>query len=53
MTQRRSTVSSGSRDEQSSLYYYFDDKADLFTTMIERARGFLLREVGGFDIDAG
>ncbi|MBI1418169.1 MAG: TetR family transcriptional regulator [Limimaricola sp.] len=34
---------------KSSLYYYFDDKADLFTTLIERAMGLILREVGGFD----
>ena len=34
---------------KSSLYYYFDDKADLFTTMMERAIGFLMRELGGFD----
>jgi AcrR family transcriptional regulator len=36
---------------KSSLYYYFDDKADLFTTLVERATAYLLREVGGFDID--
>lgn len=36
---------------KSSLYYYFDDKADLFTTMFERAMGYLVREVGGFDLD--
>jgi AcrR family transcriptional regulator len=34
---------------KSSLYYYFDDKADLFTTMVERAVAFLFREIGGFD----
>ncbi len=37
---------------KSSLYYYFDDKADLFTTMFERAMGYLMREVGGFDLNA-
>ncbi len=37
---------------KSSLYYYFDDKADLFTTMFERAVSYLLREVGGFDIES-
>ncbi|MFC2970230.1 TetR/AcrR family transcriptional regulator [Acidimangrovimonas pyrenivorans] len=34
---------------KSSLYYYFDDKADLFTTLVERSVGFMLREIGGFD----
>ncbi len=34
---------------KSSLYYYFEDKADLFTTLIERSIAFLLSEVGGFD----
>ena len=34
---------------KSSLYYYFDDKADLFTTMIERSMAALFREIGGFD----
>ena len=36
---------------KSSLYYYFDDKADLFSTMIERAMLHLLREVGGLDVN--
>ncbi len=36
---------------KSSLYYYFDDKADLFTTMLERALAFLFKEIGGLDID--
>ncbi|MBS1726137.1 MAG: TetR/AcrR family transcriptional regulator [Armatimonadetes bacterium] len=34
---------------KSSLYYYFDDKADLFTTLIERTLSVVLKEVGGFD----
>lgn len=34
---------------KSSLYYYFDDKADLFTTMIERSLAVLLKEIGGCD----
>lgn len=34
---------------KSSLYYYFDDKADLFTTMIERSLTVLFKEIGGFD----
>lgn len=37
---------------KSSLYYYFDDKADLFTTMIERALAVMFREMGGLDIEA-
>ncbi len=37
---------------KSSLYYYFDDKADLFVTMFERAMKYLMREVGGFDLGA-
>jgi AcrR family transcriptional regulator len=37
---------------KSSLYYYFEDKADLFTTLIERSIGFLLKEVGGLDPQA-
>ena len=36
---------------KSSLYYYFDDKADLFTTIVERAVAMLIREIGGFDPD--
>lgn len=36
---------------KSSLYYYFEDKADLFTTMLERSLAFLFREIGGLDID--
>jgi AcrR family transcriptional regulator len=34
---------------KSSLYYYFDDKADLFTTVVERAVALLIKEIGGFD----
>ncbi len=34
---------------KSSLYYYFDDKADLFTTIVERAVAMLIKEIGGFD----
>ena len=37
---------------KSSLYYYFDDKADLFTTMIERAIAVFFKEVGGFNPEA-
>lgn len=37
---------------KSSLYYYFDDKADLFTTLIERSLAILFREIGGLDPDA-
>ena len=37
---------------KSSLYYYFDDKADLFTTLIERSLTFLFKEIGGLDPDA-
>lgn len=36
---------------KSSLYYYFDDKADLFTTLVERSLAFLFKEIGGFDPD--
>ncbi len=35
---------------KSSLYYYFDSKADLFTTTIERSATALLREIGEFDV---
>ena len=31
---------------KSSLYYYFDDKADLFTTLIERMVGVFFKQVG-------
>lgn len=34
---------------KSSLYYYFDDKADLFTTLLERSIAFLFKEIGGLD----
>ncbi len=37
---------------KSSLYYYFNDKADLFTTMIERALAALFREIGRLDPQA-
>jgi AcrR family transcriptional regulator len=36
---------------KSSLYYYFDDKADLFTTLIERSLTVLFGQIGEFDID--
>lgn len=36
---------------KSSLYYYFDDKADLFTTLLERSLAFLFKEIGGFDAE--
>jgi AcrR family transcriptional regulator len=36
---------------KSSLYYYFEDKADLFTTIVERAVAMLIKEIGGFDPD--
>lgn len=32
-----------------SLYYYFDDKADLFATVVDEAVKRLLTEAGGFD----
>jgi AcrR family transcriptional regulator len=34
---------------KSSLYYYFDDKADLFVSLTERSITYLLKEIGGFD----
>ncbi len=37
---------------KSSLYYYFDDKADLFMSLTERSVAFLLREIGGLDLEA-
>ena len=36
---------------KSSLYYYFDDKADLFVTVIERTMTILFKEIGGLDLD--
>ena len=33
-----------------SLYYYFDDKADLFATVVDEAVKRLLQEAGGFDV---
>lgn len=41
-----------SRMSKSSLYYYFDDKADLFTTLVERSIAFLFKAVGGLDVEA-
>lgn len=41
----RSGISKG------SLYYYFDDKADLFATAMERATTMLVQVVGGFTLD--
>lgn len=37
---------------KSSLYYYFDDKGDLFATMLERSIADLFRRAGGLDLDA-
>ncbi len=37
---------------KSSLYYYFDDKADLFSTLVERSMALLFRQVGRFDVEA-
>lgn len=37
---------------KSTLYYYFDDKADLFTTMVERAIALLFRQIGKFELEA-
>ncbi len=37
---------------KSSLYYYFDDKADLFSTLLERAITFVIRQIGRFDLEA-
>ena len=34
---------------KSSLYYYFDDKADLFATLVERSLEVLFKHIGGFD----
>ncbi len=34
---------------KSSLYYYFEDKTDLFVSLTERSIAFLMREIGGFD----
>ena len=35
---------------KSSLYYYFDDKADLFTTLVERTVAILFKQIGDFDL---
>ncbi len=37
---------------KSSLYYYFDDKGDLFATLLEQSITILFRQAGGFDLDA-
>lgn len=34
-----------------SLYYYFDDKTDLFSTVVERATAMMVRLVGGFTLE--
>ncbi len=34
-----------------SLYYYFDDKADLFSTVLEQAMLRIVKAVGGFSIE--
>ncbi|TXD38273.1 TetR/AcrR family transcriptional regulator [Lujinxingia vulgaris] len=43
---RRAKISKG------SLYYYFEDKADLFATVFMQASERFLTRVGGFDVDA-
>lgn len=35
-----------------SLYYYFDDKADLFATVVERATARIIELLGGVRLDA-
>ena len=35
---------------KSSLYYYFEDKSDLFVSLTERSIAFLMREIGGLDV---
>ena len=35
---------------KSSFYYYFDDKADLFNTLLERAFADLFEQIGGIDL---
>ncbi|MBI1199530.1 MAG: TetR family transcriptional regulator [Phenylobacterium sp.] len=42
----------GAGMSKSSLYYYFDDKADLFASMVERSIAFLFKAVGGLDLQA-
>jgi AcrR family transcriptional regulator len=37
---------------KSSLYYYFDDKADLFTMLMERSLAVLFGQLGAFDPDS-
>ena len=37
---------------KSSLYYYFEDKADLFSSLTERSLAFLMKEIGGLDPSA-
>jgi AcrR family transcriptional regulator len=34
---------------KSSLYYYFEDKRDLFRQLLEAVFGHFMREIGGFD----
>lgn len=34
-----------------SLYYYFNDKSDLFATVVERATAAVVKLVGGFSLD--
>ncbi|HET7631625.1 MAG TPA: TetR/AcrR family transcriptional regulator [Gemmatimonadaceae bacterium] len=34
-----------------SLYYYFNDKSDLFATVVERATAAVMKRVGGFSLD--
>lgn len=35
---------------KSSLYYYFNDKADLFKTLMETGLAMFIRDIGGFDL---
>lgn len=34
-----------------SLYYYFEDKSDLFSTLVDRATGTLVKLLGGFTLE--
>ena len=41
----------GAGMSKGSLYYYFNDKGDLFATVVERATTALVKLVGGFTLD--
>ncbi|MDP2479523.1 MAG: TetR/AcrR family transcriptional regulator [Candidatus Palauibacterales bacterium] len=44
-------IAEGAGMSKGSLYYYFEDKADLYATVVERATARMIELAGGFSLD--